>query len=122
MSHTVIIEFDGGPTYSLHCDAPADAECRTQFYCGCESWSTSGVENGRPWHAGEDERHYGEFAAGWCNVTAWFEEAEGEVDIVGRVSFAVDEEWKDDHFAYRVVGETTVEKLTADREHLAGLA
>lgn len=41
---------------------------------------------------------------------------------VGRVSFAVDEEWKDDHFAYRVVGETTVEKLTADREHLAGLA
>lgn len=101
--HTVTVTWEGGyPSYKFECSAPADALCRAQWTCDCESWAFAGVRDGIPWHSHVDaddplspstERHTGKFGDE-CNLRDWFdntdEPLEGSVTIPVHAIFEVD--------------------------------
>lgn len=106
--HLVTIEFSNGwpHYYSMTCEAAPDALCRARFDCYCEVVDSRGVTDGIPWHSSQDELHEGRFVPDWCHITEWFNEGEGEENLVGEVSVRVREEWDSGGFyGYTVVDE-----------------
>jgi hypothetical protein len=89
--HELVWEYSGGTvTPRPECHAPATADCRIEWICGCETLiHLDHDEDGRPFHLTshvwnngfqeKQEKHYGKLG-GECNAVVWMENDEDLIE------------------------------------------